>query len=147
MAFRKKRDRDRTWDEAPPWAVDLKKTLGHIQQNQEKMMRTLDETLALVTENTDRLDSVSELVKGLRTQVADALSGLALPPQVQAKVDAIFAKAEAQRAEIDEALNTNVEPPVTPPVDPVDPIDPNAGTGSGPTGQPSDPANPGTPTQ
>lgn len=88
-------------------------------------MKTLDDVLTLVTENSDALDSLSTLITGLRAQVTDALSGLALPPQVQAKVEAIFAKAEAEREKINTALNANVTPA---PVEeqPADPADPAA---------------------
>jgi len=74
-------------------------------------MASLDDVLADVTGETTRLDSLSTLISGIRQQLADALSGASLPPAVQAKVDAIFTAAEANKAKIDTALNTNVPPP------------------------------------
>jgi len=73
----------------------------------EKCMRTLDEVLAKVTEQTTALDSVKSLIVGLKQQLEEALSGVLTPDQ-QAKVDAIFAAAETNSDKITEALNANV---------------------------------------
>lgn len=70
----------------------------------KNMAQTLDEILADVTKETSDLDSIATLIVGLRQQVADALSGVTLPAPVQAKVDAIFAAAEANKAKIAAAL-------------------------------------------
>lgn len=82
-----------------------------VLRNQETIMATLDQVLADVTDESTRLDSLSVLIDGLKTQLADALSGANLPAPVQAKVDAIFAQAESNKAKIDAALNTNVPAP------------------------------------
>lgn len=68
------------------------------------IMATLDEVLADVTAETTQLDSLSTLIAGLQKQLADALAGTTLPADVQAKVDAIFAAAEANKAKIAAAL-------------------------------------------
>lgn len=73
----------------------------------EKIMATLDQVLDTVTSSSTVVDSVSELVKGLRQQVADALAGTTLPPAVQAKVDAIFSAAETNKAKLAAALLEN----------------------------------------
>lgn len=89
--------------------------LDRILVNQEQIMATLDQVLSDVTDEGTRLDSLSALIDGLKKQVADALAGTTLPPPVQAKVDAIFAAAEANKGKIDTALNTGV-PSSTAPV-------------------------------
>lgn len=88
--------------------------LDLIIRTQEKIMATLDQVLSDVTDEGTRLDSLSALIGGLRTQLADALSGANLPAPVQAKVDAIFAAAEANKGKIDTALNTGVPAPTPP---------------------------------
>lgn len=99
------------WDSAPPWAVELGAMLIHVIDNQEKIMATLDQVLTDVTDESNRLDSLSTLIDGLKTQLSDALSGANLPAPVQAKVDAIFAAAETNKGKIDAALNANVPAP------------------------------------
>jgi len=89
----------------------LSRKLDLIIVNQEKIMATLDQVLTDVTDESTRLDSISALIDGLKQQVADALAGTTLPPATQAKVDAIFTAAEANKAKIDKALNTGVPAP------------------------------------
>lgn len=74
-------------------------------------MATLDEVLAEVTDEGTRLDSIQALIDGIKQQLADALSGTTLPADVQAKVDAVFAGLEANKAKLDKALNAGVETP------------------------------------
>ena len=81
-------------------------------------MATIDQVLADVTDEGSRLDSISMLISGLQQQLKDALSGLIIPADVQTKIDAVFTQAEANKAKIDAALNTNVPPVVVPPVTP-----------------------------
>jgi len=76
----------------------------------EVIMPTLDETLAKVTEQGDRLDSLIEFVSGLKKQLEEALAGQ-LTPEMQAKIDAIFKEAEENTGKIDAALNANTPPP------------------------------------
>lgn len=93
------------------WLRSINQKLDLVIRTQEAMMATLDQVLQDVTEESGRLDSIQALIDGLKQQIADALSGVTLPPAVQAKVDAIFTQAEANKAKIDTALNTNVPPP------------------------------------
>lgn len=82
-----------------------------------KIMATLDQIIAEVEAQDTALDSVRALIVGLKQQVADLLSGTTVPPAVQAKIDAAFAAAAKNSAEIAEALAENVpptEPPATP---------------------------------
>lgn len=111
-------DRFRRWEDREdrgfPIGNDDSRILRRlIQLITEKIMPTLDETLAKVTEQGDRLDSLLAFVSGLKKQLEEALAGQ-MTPEMQAKIDAIFTEAEENRAKIDEALNVNVPPPPTP---------------------------------
>jgi len=90
--------------------TDIHRHEGQILRNQEKIMSTLDEVLADVTEEGTKLDSLSTFIAGLKQQIADALSGATLPPAVQAKVDAVFAGVESNKAKVQAALDANVPP-------------------------------------
>lgn len=90
---------------------EIHRKINRILAQQEAIMATLDQVLQDVTDESTRLDSISALIDGLRKQIADILSGANLPPDVQAKVDAIFTAAEANKAKIDAALNANAPPP------------------------------------
>lgn len=102
------------WKEAPPWALELRKLMGLQLYLLEKLMATLDQVLADVTDESTRLDSLSAFIDGLKKQLADALDGTTIPKPVQDKIDAVFAAAEANKAKIDTALNANVPPPPAP---------------------------------
>lgn len=71
-------------------------------------MATIQELLAEVSAQTTKLASWDALMDGLRQQLADALSGVTLPPAVQAEIDKVFAVAKANTAKIDESLSENV---------------------------------------
>lgn len=75
------------------------------------MDRTVDETLAAVTAEDSRVDSIIAYSAGLKQQLADALSGVTIPPAVQTKINAIFDLSSASAAKVDTALNANVPPP------------------------------------
>lgn len=90
-----------------PGLDDLAGMLRIVIRNQEKIMATLDQVLAEVTEENTLIDSLSTLIDGLHTQVTDALSGTTLPAPVQAKVDAIFTAAENNKAKLTAAVKAN----------------------------------------
>ena len=73
-------------------------------------MATLDETLAAVTDEDTKVDSIIAFLAGIKQQLADALSGANLPAPVQAKVDAIFAQATSSAGKISTAMEANVSP-------------------------------------
>lgn len=102
---------DSPWDGAPFWAIEVGSLLHHIIETLEKIMATLDETLAAVTAEDTKVDSIIALVDGLKKQLADALAGVTLPPDTQAKVDAIFAQANASAGKIDTAITANTPTP------------------------------------
>ena len=94
---------------------EVLRLLNIIVKKENLIMATLDEVIALVTDESTKLDSVIALIDGLKAQLDEALSGVTLPPAVQEKVDAIFAAANTNAAKIVDALDT------TPPAPPVEP--------------------------
>lgn len=74
------------------------------------MAKTLDEVLEAVRQASTRTDSIIADRAALKQQLDDALSGVTLPPAVQAAVDAIFDIEASDAAKIDAALSANVPP-------------------------------------
>lgn len=72
----------------------------------EKIMRTLEETLAAVEAETGSIQSISTLLAGIKKQLDDALGG-ALTPSQQMRVDAIFNRATENKTAIDAAIKAN----------------------------------------
>ena len=87
--------------------------LRSLQQGLTKMAHTLDDTLALITAQGTKLDSLDAFVDGLRKEVASETAGQ-ISPEIQAKIDAVFDRASANTDKIDAALNANVTAPVNP---------------------------------
>lgn len=78
-------------------------------------MAKLDDILQDVTDEKTSIDGLSTFIQGLKDQIA----ALGLNQVDQAKVDAIFTQAEANKAALAAALAANVPP--APPVPPVVP--------------------------
>lgn len=95
---------------------EMNRKLSEILSNQETMMATLDQILQDVTDESTAIDSISTLIAGLKQQLADALANTSLPPDVQAKIDAVFSAAESNKAKLAAALaaNTLAAPPAPP---------------------------------
>lgn len=72
---------------------------------------TLDDDIAEVAAQKTRIGSLTTLFASTKKQLADALSGVTLPPAVQAKVDKLFEDLHANSGDIDAALNADVPPP------------------------------------
>jgi hypothetical protein len=89
------------------------KLLRESKTREVGIMATLEQVLADVTEETTLIGSLSTLTAGLKAQLDDVLAGINLPPVVQAKVDAIFAAAEANKAAVAAAITANT--PAAPP--------------------------------
>lgn len=87
-----------------------------IYQNR-KIMATLDQTLASVTENETVGDSIVTLLNSIKTRLDEALSGANLPPAVQAKVDAIFEASERDKQKLADAIVANTPNETQPPAD------------------------------
>jgi acetylglutamate synthase len=83
--------------------------LNQVRKAQEKAMATLDQILSDVTEQATMIDGVSTMISGLRQQVAEAVAKTGMPAEDQAKIDAIFDSAEANKAKLAGALATNTD--------------------------------------
>jgi hypothetical protein len=84
--------------------------------------KTLDDIIADIKDLGTKEDGLVTLMNGLEQQLKDALAGISLPPDVQAKIDAAFDAVEARKQAIQDAIDANTPP--SPPVEP--PVDPNA---------------------
>lgn len=92
----------------PGWAVGLKQSVDILGYEQRLMMKTLDEVLDVVNDETTLIGGVGAMIGGLRSQVASAMANQALPPGLQAKVDAIFTSAQKNKEALATALGTNI---------------------------------------
>ncbi len=81
--------------------------LAAILTKEDELMASIDDIAADMTTQTTLLASLASFVQGLKDQIEAALSGATLPPAVQAKVDAVFAQAEANNAAIAAAMVAN----------------------------------------
>jgi hypothetical protein len=91
----------------PATKTDLSELEARLSRTLNSMAATLDQILQDVTDESSVIDSVTALIQGLKQQIADALTGTTLPPAVQAKVDAIFSTAEANKEKLAQALVDN----------------------------------------
>jgi len=92
------------------------KALGSILKGNKQIMATLDELITKVDEQTGQVASMKTFIAGLEQAIKDALSGVTLPPAVQAKVDKVFGDVGKNTQEIVDAIDNNPDtPPVTPP--------------------------------
>lgn len=80
--------------------------LNRILENQEKIMASIDDLVAAATQESNDEDSVLAVLVTIQKQLADVLSGATLPPDVQTKVDALFAEAQANSAKLAAAIAT-----------------------------------------
>lgn len=91
----------------------IARRLGRIERAlsnlETKIMATLDEVLATVTEEDTKIDSLITLVQGLKAQLDDVLAG-ELTPEQQAKVDAIFDAVTDNPQRIQDAIDANTPP-------------------------------------
>ena len=88
--------------------VSLAILTWHNARKVRKLMGTLDEALAEVASQTTKIASWDALWDAVRQRLADALSGVTLPAQVQAKVDQLLSELRANSLKIDESLAENV---------------------------------------
>lgn len=89
----------------------INERLGIMIENQEAIMATLDEVLKDVTDESTQLDGIATLITGLQQQVKDAMASAGISAADQAKIDAIFTGAEANKMKIANALAANTAPP------------------------------------
>lgn len=82
--------------------------LQAIKLQGDKIMATLDEVLTDVADESTKIDGLIALLAGIKKQLDDILAGQ-LPPEVQAKVDAVFAAVESDKAKVQSAIDTNTK--------------------------------------
>lgn len=87
---------------------ELVRKVDLIGQKVNAEMATLDDILNDVTAEPTLIASLSTLLTGIQSQLAAALAGTTLPTAVQAKVDAVFAAAEANKTALTAAVAANV---------------------------------------
>lgn len=78
----------------------------NIQQKEIYIMATLDELMQDVTDEGTVEDGLVTLTEGIKAQLDAFLAGQ-LTPEVQAKVDAVFAGVEANKAKVSAAITAN----------------------------------------
>jgi len=89
-----------------PTLIFLLSEISKLRREVKETMATLDEILEVVTATSGTADSIVALITGLKQQVADLIAQIGtLPPEFQAKVDAIFDAAIANKAKLDTAVN------------------------------------------
>jgi hypothetical protein len=95
---------------SPSGLSDLRREVANIAASildmKEKIVATIDQLAQDVSDESTLIESVATLITGLRQQILDALSGATLPEAVQAKVNAVFATAESNKARLTSALAT-----------------------------------------
>lgn len=96
--------------------------LDMIISTQELIMDSLDRIEAAAARETTLEASVAAMVTDLKSQLADALSGTKLPPDVEARLAAIFPTLEANNDKLTSILTANT--PAAPPADPKPTPDP-----------------------
>lgn len=84
----------------------MNEKLNCVLKQGEKIMATLDETLAAVTDESTKEDSLIALMQGIKAQLDAVLAGQ-LPADVQAKVDAVFAGVTANSTKVQAAIDAN----------------------------------------
>jgi len=104
--------------DAETFRQSVLKLLGTIKSNTEKLMSSLDDDLALIQSQGTQIAGVNTLITTLNQRVADALSGVTLPPAVQAKVDAVFTGLTDNSAALATALATDAGGNPLPPPQP-----------------------------
>jgi uncharacterized coiled-coil protein SlyX len=81
--------------------------LDLIIANQEKTMASIDDVISDIADETSTIAGLSTFIQGLK----DAIAAQGLSPDVQAKIDRVFASVEANKATLAAALSANVPPP------------------------------------
>jgi hypothetical protein len=94
----------------PSGEAHINALLERILANQEKIMASLDDTLAAVQAETTSENALVALVVGLKKQI-DAAMGGQLTPSQQMRLDQIFNQVVANKKAVDDAVTANTEQP------------------------------------
>lgn len=60
------------WDDAPPWALELREMMSIVLMNQETEMAAIDDLQAAVTAEDTVIDSAITLIQGIPALIAAA---------------------------------------------------------------------------
>jgi hypothetical protein len=80
----------------------------------ETAMATLQDLVDATSAQSGEIASMKTFIAGLEQAIKDALSGVTLPPDAQAKVDGVFANVTANTQQIKDAIDNDPDTP--PPV-------------------------------
>jgi|GEM_PF-6816988 len=90
-----------------------------LKRMEDGNMATFEEIITELQNTKAGVQSLNTLMDSMRQKISDLLAGEIVPPNLQAKIDAIFLEAKGVSAEIQVALDENpVEPVEPPPVEP-----------------------------
>lgn len=128
---------------APPVDTRALDKLDLILACMENLMTSLERIEAAVAKQTTLEDSALALITDLKHQVADALSGTRLPPDVEARLAAIFPTLEANNDRVTAALVANTDAAPAPTIDPLDQPKQMAAPEPEVTADPGEKTNPG----
>ena len=90
---------------------DTDKRLTQIEKDLGTIMATLAELRAAVAAESTVVDSIHVLLDGIKKQLDDVMTGVVVPPAVQAQIDAIFADVETNKQKLSDAVVENTTPP------------------------------------
>lgn len=98
----------------------IENKLNILIKKENKMDVTIDQILAEATSETTLQGSIITLINSIQAQLTAALSGTTIPPDVQAKMNAVFSTLTSNDAAVTAAItaNTPIASPVAPPVTP-----------------------------
>lgn len=80
--------------------------LSKLQNTETTKMDNLDALLADMKQQETQIDGISSMISGLQNSLNTALANVTIPSAVQAKIDAVFAAAETNKAKLAVALNS-----------------------------------------
>lgn len=98
--------------------VSILRIVAHIDRKVTALMPTLDDIQNDVAAEATLIEGVSTLLAGLRKQVSDLMASDGIHPDTQARIDAIFAQAEANKQNLSDALAVSPAEPEPVPAPP-----------------------------
>lgn len=79
------------------------------------MNQKMQDVIDAVAAQRGDINSMKVFVAGLEQAVRDALSGVTLPPSVEAALDTVFTDVKSNSQEIKDAIDNDPATPATPP--------------------------------